>query len=50
MVSIDKEVEQCALPAADCVVEIAEERARPALGPEGHAGEGLDALLMLREI
>ena len=48
MVSIDEEVEQLARPAEDWTVVTAEDRARPALDPEGHAGEHLDALLVLR--
>lgn len=48
MISIDEEVAQLARPAADWTVVTAEERARPALDPEGHAGEHLDAALVLR--
>ncbi|MDN5821021.1 MAG: class I SAM-dependent methyltransferase [Brachybacterium sp.] len=48
MVSIDEEVEQLARPAEDWDVATAEERPRPALDPHGHAGEHLDALLVLR--
>ncbi|ATG50436.1 16S rRNA methyltransferase [Brachybacterium vulturis] len=48
MVSIDEEVQQLAQPAEDWDVVTAEERPRPALDPEGHAGEHLDALLVLR--
>jgi len=48
MISIDEEVHQLAQPAEQWTVITAEERARPALDPDGHAGEHLDALLVLR--
>lgn len=48
MVSIDEELEQLARPVEDWTVVTAEERPRPALDPEGHAGEHLDAVLVLR--
>lgn len=48
MVSVEEEVQQLAVPAEAWDVESAEDRRRPALDPEGHAGEHLDAVLVLR--
>ncbi|MGO2558561.1 class I SAM-dependent methyltransferase [Brachybacterium sp.] len=48
MVSIDEEVAQLAQPAEEWTVVTAEERPRAALDPEGHAGEHLDAVLVLQ--
>ena len=48
MVSIDEELALLARPTEEWTVVTAEERARPALDPEGHAGEHLDAVLVLR--
>ena len=48
MVDVLAEAEQLAQPEEDWVVEVAEEQPREATGPDGHAGEHLDAVLVLR--
>ncbi|AXK46739.1 class I SAM-dependent methyltransferase [Brachybacterium saurashtrense] len=48
MIDVRAEVEQLAQPAADWAVELAEERRRPAVGPDGTEGEHLDAVVVLR--
>lgn len=48
MIDVRTEVEQLAQPAADWAVEVAEERRRPAVGPDGTEGEHLDAVVVLR--
>lgn len=48
MIDVHAEAEQLAQPVADWAVEVAEERPRPAVGPDGAAGEHLDAVLVLR--
>lgn len=48
MLSAREEYEQLALPPEDWAVEIAEDRPRPAVGPDGAPGEHLDAVLVLR--
>lgn len=48
MIDVHTEVEQLAQPAADWAVELAEERRRPAVGPDGTEGEHLDAVVVLR--
>ena len=48
MIDVHAEAEQLAQPEEDWVVEVAEEQPREATGPDGHAGEHLDAVLVLR--
>ena len=48
MIDVRAEVEQLGLPVEDWAVEIAEERRRAAVGPDGAPGEHLDAVLVLR--
>lgn len=48
MIDVRAEAEQLAQPAVDWAVEVAEERRRPAVGPDGAPGEHLDAVLVLR--
>lgn len=48
MVNVRTEAEQLAQPAADWVVEVAEDRRRPAVSPDGTHGEHLDAVMVLR--
>jgi hypothetical protein len=48
MIDVHAEAEQLAQPVADWAVEVAEERRRPAAGPDGAPGEHLDAVLVLR--
>ncbi|ATG56244.1 16S rRNA methyltransferase [Brachybacterium ginsengisoli] len=48
MIDVHAEAEQLAQPVEDWAVEIAEERRRPATGPDGAHGEHVDAVLVLR--
>ncbi|MGO1685141.1 MAG: class I SAM-dependent methyltransferase [Brachybacterium sp.] len=48
MIDVHAEAEQLAQPVAGWAVEVAEERPRPAVGPDGASGEHLDAVLVLR--
>ena len=48
MIDVRAEAEQLAQPVADWAVEVAEDRTRPAVGPDGAPGEHLDAVLVLR--
>ncbi|WP_299301528.1 bifunctional 2-polyprenyl-6-hydroxyphenol methylase/3-demethylubiquinol 3-O-methyltransferase UbiG [uncultured Brachybacterium sp.] len=48
MIDVRAEAEQLAQPVADWAVEVAEERRRPAVGPDGAPGEHVDAVLVLR--
>ena len=48
MIDVRAEAKQLAQPAVDWAVEVAEERRRPAVGPDGAPGEHLDAVLVLR--
>ena len=48
MLSAREECEQLALPPEEWAVEIAEDRPRPGVGPDGAPGEHLDAVLVLR--
>ena len=48
MVDVQEEAAQLAQPAAEWEVVVAENRPRPAVAPDGSAGEHLDAVLVLR--
>ncbi|MGP5253830.1 class I SAM-dependent methyltransferase [Brachybacterium alimentarium] len=48
MVGASEQVKQLALPAEDWATEVAEDRRRPATGPNGEHGEHLDAVVVLR--
>ncbi|WP_193105555.1 bifunctional 2-polyprenyl-6-hydroxyphenol methylase/3-demethylubiquinol 3-O-methyltransferase UbiG [Brachybacterium sp. FME24] len=48
MIDVRTEAEQLARPVEDWAVEVAEERRRPAVSPDGAPGEHVDAVLVLR--
>jgi hypothetical protein len=48
MVDVQEEAAQLAQPEAEWEVVAAENRPRPAVAPDGSAGEHLDAVLVLR--
>lgn len=48
MIDVRAEAEELAQPATEWAVEVAEERQRPADGPDGAPGEHLDAVVVLR--